>query len=186
MFGLVEVLRHDFGDAEVENFYDRGCMFSLLYEDVCGFEVPVDYSCFVRDSYRGRHLQHEGYGSGRLERGVSRKQFSERSPFQQLHYEINVTVISRAKVGDRDGIYVLQPAGGLCFPLKPDSCRFVFDQAGMHYFDCYGAVDKEVRRPVNRAHAALPNHFFEAIFGVKYFSDQWVGRDLKCYCSFCM
>lgn len=91
-------------------------------------------------------------------------QFGEVDACDELHRDVEGAGIGGAEVEDLDAIGVVETAGGFSFALETASDPGIFHEVLVEEFDSDFAVDRFLDRPIDTAHRALADEFFDPEF----------------------
>ena len=100
------------GEAEVDDLDEVAARAQRLEDDVLGLEIAVDDAEVVRFGERGEHLAQHVDDAPEWERPVLVRDAREVAPAQELHDEVELTVVGLAEVDDADRVRVVEAARG--------------------------------------------------------------------------
>ena len=105
-----------------------------------------------------------------------RDQITQRPSFEQLHDDVEIAIVSRAKVCDRHRIWVLHASGRPRFTTKPLLGCLVADKSLAEDLQGHRAIDEQVRGPIDRAHPAAAEPIIQTVFAVEYATQKRIER----------
>ena len=141
------------GDAEVGQVTVRSSSTSA-HQDVGRLHVPVNEPAGVRGVQRSRDLVDDLHRLRRLDASLP-DDLRQIRAVDELHREVDATAFFPG-MHDRDDVRVIQRGGQPRFAAKPGEELGVVGDVGVHHLDRDGPIEREVLRPVHRAHAAAP------------------------------
>jgi hypothetical protein len=89
------------------------------------------------------------------ERTLALEHFPQALALEVLHHEVDDLVARDAEVHDRDGVLMSDSRRRFCLALKARDGGRIRHHAVVQDFDGAHVIHEDVRRPINRAHAAL-------------------------------
>src|SRR5262244_1953736 len=139
---------------------------------------------FMRGGDSGGGLQHQRDCTRGFDWRLATQDLSQRTPFEQLHHDVNAAFSSLSEVSHRHRVWMTQLYGRACLSLKTNARRFVFYQALMQKLDRDRTVHRQVSRAVHGAHAASAETFFDTVLLVERAAYKRV-RNRQCGWTIC-
>src|SRR5436189_5766246 len=108
-----------------------------------------------------------------------RNQITQRAPLEQFHHDVQITIVGRSEVGNSHRVRMLHASGGAGLSAKSLLRSLIAEESLAEDFQSYGPINKQVRRPINRAHPATAEPFIEPVFSVKDPAQKRIERDVS-------
>ena len=167
----------EFGNPEVEHFYEVGLVPLRLHDDVVRLEIAVDDVCAMRSSEGVSRLDRDPESALRCERCLLtdelRQALASEKLHDEIHHRISIGPTDRSVVDDVDDVRMLNVVDRFCFIEKARDNILVRGEFGVEDFECDLLTDQRVLGHVDRTHptlAELMSYFVVAYLG----ADQWI------------
>jgi hypothetical protein len=133
-------------------------------QDVRGLDVAVHETARVRPVQRRGDLREDAHGSPRLERSLLVEHPAQVLAVNEAHHLEEDAVLLTGAV-DRDHIGVVERRGDPRLGDEPPAESRLVGQPGRDHLDGHDAVEIDVLRPVDDAHAAAAGDGLDALAG---------------------
>ena len=120
-------------------------------------------------------LRTDAHEALRRQRALGLEDLVERAADDELHDEIEQTVVGLAEVEDRDRVRMREPARELRLAEEPLDHDSLGDEARGHDLDRDLAADRVLGAAVDRAHPALPELLDDRVATIELAADQLIG-----------
>src|SRR5438128_715579 len=127
----------------------------------------MNQSCIVRRANGGADLQHDRNGARRIERTFVCQKIAQRTAFEQLHDNVKIAIVGRAKVGDGYRIRMLHATSRARFATKALLRGLIADKSLAQNFQRDRTIDQQMRRAIDGAHPAAAEAFIQTVFTFK-------------------
>ena len=164
------------GEPEVHHLDEVAAGPHRLEDDVLGLEVAVDDLEVVRFGERREHLAQHADDATEGERPFLVLDSREVTPAEELHDEVQLTVGRLAEVDDRDGVRMVQPAGGARLGDEAGGGVLLADQVRVDDLDRDGAREIRLFGPINAAHSADADQLHDQVAAGEPLPDERVFR----------
>src|SRR6266571_2004975 len=127
----------------------------------------MNQSCIMRRANGGADLQHDRNGARGIERTFVCQKIAEGAAFEQLHDNVKIAIVGRAKVRDRNCIRMLHATGRARFATKTLLGCLIADKSLAQNFERDRTIDEQMRRAIDGAHAAAAEPFIQTVLTFK-------------------
>ena len=164
-------------DAEVEDLHEVGVAVPGDDVHVLGLHVAVHDALAVGVPHGGGDLRGEVKRPPQRQGSFLAQQRGEAAPLEELHDQVKALIVGElAKEEDAHEVGVLERRGDARFAVETAHRVRVLRQLRMEDLDGHVAAEGRLRRPVDRAHAALPHGLVDAELAEKDGADEGVRR----------
>ncbi len=167
------------GQAEVQNLHEVFAATARGEQDVVALQIAVHHAEVVRARKRCAHLL-DDVDAARERHRARRELGRERRADEVLHHQIELAVVGLADVVDVDDVRVVDAIGGARLAQHPRAEVRLSAEVGPNQLDRDHAVDEDVSRAIDDAHAAFADARFEAIAAGDDFAERWVIAPFGC------
>ncbi len=150
------------GDAEVEHLHERRPVRPMREKEVRGLEVAVDDAETMRVGNRNTRLRDVVDGLRHGKRALS-ADAPEIGAVDVFHDEERLTARQRAEIADPRDVLAFDARGRPCFAEEPRDVGWLHGERSMEELQRHDLAELNVRRTNDDAHAALPEHFVDAV-----------------------
>ena len=133
----------------------------FVADQVGGFEIAVDLSCAVGDQETKGGLFDDRERFGFREAGVSAQELIEIFAFEELHDDVEHSLLGGASVEDLDDVRATELGDSEGFALKAAQAHLVLLGAGEHDLDSDLALESFLVGAKDCAHPTASDLFFE-------------------------
>jgi hypothetical protein len=133
-------------------------------EDVARLDVAVDQAAGVGGVERAGHLGHDGQGPGRGQAALAPQQGRQVHPVDVAHGDVEQPAVLAGLV-DRDDAGMVDAGRDPRLAQEPPAEHVVGGQLGREHLERDPAVEAQLHRPVDLAHAPAPQAGLDPVAG---------------------